>query len=264
MTRIALITSDHERHLWLAKQLSKICELVAVVSERKPMSQPAATTHPEPVISDYFKERDERESFWFTGTGRDFSDLSASLLTVDWGMSNSDEVFRFLIDAEPELVFLFGSSIIKDPLLSHFEGQMINMHLGLSPYYRGSATNFWPLVEGLPECVGVTLHHATLKVDGGNILLQGRPAPSIDDSSHDLGCKSIIVGVNLMQKLIESPALLSNGAPQQDCGKLFYRSDFSKKMLLEVLQNFNNGMMEQYIHKKTKRDALYPIIDLKP
>jgi len=32
-----------------------------------------------------------------------------------------------------------------------------------------------------------------------------------------------------MQKLIESPALLSNGAPQQDCGKLFYRSDFSKK-----------------------------------
>ncbi len=261
MTRIALITSNHRRHLWLTRQLCSMGDLVAVIREGKPASQPAAITHPDPVVVGYFQERDERELFWFSDVGVNFSDLKTPVLMIDWGKSNSDEAFQFLIDANPELVFLFGSSIIKDPMLSYFGGYMINMHLGLSPYYRGSATNFWPLADGLPECVGVTLHHATLKVDGGNILLQGRPVPALDDSSHDLGCKSIIVGAELMRKLIKYPALLSSGMLQQDGGKLCRRSDFSTQALMKVLQNFSDGMMEKYIRDKLDRDSQYPIID---
>lgn len=264
MTRIALITSVNRRHLWLAQQLTGMGDLVAVIGESKPTSQPAAATHPDPVVSGYFRERDDREALWFADTGSNLSDLNTSVLAVDWGESNSEAAFLFLAAAEPELVFLFGSSIIKGHLLSYFKGRIINMHLGLSPYYRGSATNFWPLVDGLPECVGVTLHHATLKVDGGNILMQGRPEPEHHDSSHDLGCKSIIVGVGLMQKLVEYPALLSSEVPQLGVGKLCSRSDFSKLVLEKMLLNFTGGMIDQYIRNKIRRDEQYPIKDLIP
>ena len=33
---------------------------------------------------------------------------------------------------------------------------MINVHLGLSPYYKGSATNFWPFVNNELQFLGVT------------------------------------------------------------------------------------------------------------
>ena len=109
--------------------------------------------------------------------------------------TNSLEVFEFLSTYAPDLVFLFGSAIVRPPLLDHFAGRMINMHLGLSPYYRGSATNFWPLVDGLPECVGVTVHHATAEVDGGAIPGPGttgmhRPTTTAIPS----GARAVIAG----------------------------------------------------------------------
>ena len=102
-----------------------------------------------------------------------------------------------------EYIILFGSSIIKPPLLEFFNKKIINIHLGLSPYYRGSGTNFWPLVNNEPECVGATIHLAVLKVDAGSILAQARPESLSElDNSHDIGCKAIISGTKKMRECI--------------------------------------------------------------
>ena len=69
------------------------------------------------------------------------------------------------------------------------------MHLGLSPYYRGSGTNFWPLVDRLPECVGVTIHLAIPSVDAGPILTQVRPDIEPTDRAHEIGSRAIIAGL---------------------------------------------------------------------
>jgi hypothetical protein len=135
------------------------------------------------------------------------------------------------------------------------------MHLGLSPYYRGSSTNFWPLVDGRPECVGVTVHHATLKVDGGNILLQARPDTVIGDSSHDIGCKTIMAGATLLQKVVASAFCLPGGVVQTGGGKLCRRDDFSLAALRLMLKNFEEGMINGYLRNKVSRDAGYPIVE---
>ena len=159
------------------------------------------------------------------------------------------------------MIILFGSSIIKDFLLSEYEGRIINMHLGLSPYYRGSSTNFWPLVDALPECVGVTIHHAVLKVDGGRILSQGRPDVNEGDVSHDFGCKSIIKGVQL---LIQTLDMMKDrtvaGIAQEGVGKLCKRKDFTLESLIRMQTNFQNGMVSEYLTRKKERDSRFPII----
>lgn len=259
--RIALITSDQQRHRWLASQLAKVGDLVAVVSESKPENSPARTDNKNVDIAEYFQEREAREAHWFSGAAEDIADLTQSLLRCPWGQGNNQTTYDFLVKKKPDLIFLFGSSIIRNPILSHFQGRVVNMHLGLSPYYRGSSTNFWPLVDGIPECVGVTVHHATLKVDGGNILSQARPEVALGDSSHDLGCKSIIAGASLLQKVVASPACLAGGIVQTGGGKLCRRDDFTLDALCRMKNNFAEGMIDRYLQDKINRDMHYPIID---
>ena len=44
----------------------------------------------------------------------------------------------------------------KGKILKEFRSKIINAHLGLSPYYRGSGTNIFPFVNKEIEYVGVT------------------------------------------------------------------------------------------------------------
>ena len=74
-----------------------------------------------------------------------------------------------------DVVLVFGTGILREALLSAFPGRLINIHLGLSPYYRGAGTNFWPLVNGEPELqlaalpFGAEFQHRTM------VLLMAQP-----------------------------------------------------------------------------------------
>ncbi|WP_340117708.1 formyl transferase [Pelagibius sp. 7325] len=257
--RIVMITSDHRRHRWVAARLAQAGSLVGIVAERKPAASPSSTANSDIAVQSYFRARDKAERRYFSDAP-DYAALGAPVLRVPWGGANAPEAASFVTDLAPDVIVLFGSCIIKEPLLGQHAGRMINMHLGLSPYYRGSATNFWPLVDGLPECVGVTVHHAILKVDGGAILAQARPDVALGDDAHDLGCKTIIAGADL---LVEVLALAAHGLPpghaQRKGGKLCRRADFAPDALQLMQRNIAEGMIDRYMREKTHRDARYPI-----
>ncbi len=257
---IAIITSNHLRHSWLIDQLSSVCNIACAIVETKPAKNPSSKLNPDPEVRAYFNERDEAEKKWFGGNEGTFYRVK-NTMEINWGESNSNKVCEFIKSFEPDLIVLFGCSIIKKPLQQQFAGRIINMHLGLSPYYRGSATNFWPLVDGMPECVGVTIHHATLKIDGGNIIMQARPDANQSDTSHDLGCKSIIAGFDCLSTVIQEKLYQKSGSEQQDTGILCRRNDFTGKSLKALRQNFDNGMLELYVQNKYTRDSKYPIVE---
>ena len=258
--RTVLVTSSHQRHRWVASALLRAGLLSGVVVEEKPSIGLSPQGTLDPRVSEYLDERARREAHWFASAPQDYEELGVPLCHVSWGGSNSDDVFQFVTGLSPDRVALFGSCIIRDPLLGRFAGSIINMHLGLSPYYRGSATNFWPLVHGLPECVGVTIHHATLKVDGGHVLGQRRPHVVADDASHDLGCKAIIEGASLMVDLL-SRHRVPEGRPQVSAGVLCRRGDFTPEAVDELHSRLRSGMLTRYIEDKPRRDRQYPIVD---
>lgn len=258
--RIVLITSNQRRHHWLAGQLAQVGELSGVVAESKSAMSPATATHPHPEVADYFRQRDETESIWFSDAPSPEA-LGVPVRQASWQQGSSEETVRFVLDRKPDVLILFGSSIIREPLLTLFDGQIINMHLGLSPYYRGSATNFWPLVDGLPECVGVTIHHATLKVDAGAVLMQARPDAAADDNSHDLGCKSVIAGARCLQALLSCPGPVPSGRLRHGDGRLCRRDDFRLEALRRLRDNLAAGMLSTYLEQKAERDASYPILE---
>lgn len=261
MGKVALITSNYRRHKHLASVISASHDICGIVVESKPVQDPASRSGINEVVKEYFLERDRLEDYYFSNC--DFPVSADRLYQVTWGESNNKPVYEWLKQKSPDYIVLFGSSIIKDPLLSEYRWRIINLHLGLSPYYRGSSTNFWPLVNGEPECVGVTIHHAVLAVDAGRILAQGRPDISVEDLSHDFGCKSVIKGAQLMLKVLE---LLENnhmrGVEQPAWGRLYKRNDFTVEAFLQMKKKFDKGMVKNYLQNKEKRDTCFPIIEV--
>lgn len=51
---------------------------------------------------------------------------------------NKQNLINEIIKFNPDLIITYGCSIINPPLIDYFPRKIINVHLGLSPYYFGS------------------------------------------------------------------------------------------------------------------------------
>lgn len=60
--------------------------------------------------------------------------------------------------------------IIKKPEIEWFGRGIINLHISMLPFNRGSDPNFWSYIEDTPR--GVTIHLLDEGLDTGDILLQ--------------------------------------------------------------------------------------------
>lgn len=196
---IIIITSNYLRHKFFANQLIEKFDILRIVNESKRQFLFIKFKEADELIKKHFSLRDTKGSLYFKEN--QFFNLGEDrILYVPFGESNSERVFKFVTDLNPDWDILFGCSIIIPLLLSHYD---INMHLALFPYYRGAGTNFWFLVNREPDCVGVTIHLATLSVVAGPILDQVRLIINSNDTVHDIGCKAIISGVGIMKRRIE-------------------------------------------------------------
>jgi methionyl-tRNA formyltransferase len=146
-------------------------------------------------------------------------------------------------------------------LLKVFERKVINIHLGLSPYYRGSGTNFWPLFYNEPESVGATIHLATSKVDAGDILYQVRPIVVSGDNIHDFGNKTIIAATEVLYDVVAAYNKDTIVSDVQDLSnsKLCRRKDLTAQAIEAVYQNFENGLVANYLANKLEKDGIKPI-----
>jgi len=264
MIKLTIITGPALRHKFFANTLAERYDILGVVSEAKRPNQSSEVQTEDDLLKDHFQARDDAEQFYF-GNHHGFVVDPDRIFTVPYGGSNSLETFEWIRQKKPDYVILFGSSIIKPPLLEYYDKKIINMHLGLSPYYRGSGTNFWPLVNNEPECVGATIHLATLKVDAGSILAQVRPENMTErDNSHDIGCKTIISGAHKMAECIGSYDKDKSMPKTQDSshGRVYKRADFNAQAVEVMKENFQKGMIKTYLDHKQERDARFPIVEI--
>ena len=264
MHRIVLLTGNGLRHRWFAQRLARELNVVAVLGEAKSAAiTSTAELSPDDakVVAKHFAERDAVEKK-LLGDVPGFP--TKDVQEIPFGTLNSTEVFDWVRQREPDHLVLYGSGILKAPLLEYYDGRVINLHLGLSPYYRGSGTNFWPFVNGEPECVGGTIHLAVLKVDAGAILGQVRPLPEASDRIHEMGTKTIMAAGDAMPGIISLYAAGRMQPQKQDLsgGRLYRTRDFNAESARVAWRNLDAGLVRDYVAMVSARQAKFPIVDL--
>lgn len=176
---------------------------------------------------------------------------------------NGTETIEWLKECNCDVMVDYGSGILSNEFLDACPEWTINLHGGLSPYYKGSATLFWPFYFQQPELAGITYHMLSKKIDGGEILQHFRPAMYEDDTVADIGCRAISdgseAGVALLNKLKETGTL--EKYPQKGTGKLFLEKDYKPGCVKVVYDLFEKGLIKKYLANKDEFDAPYKFVN---
>ena len=166
------------------------------------------------------------------------------------GSINSQLIVDEIIETNPDLLICYSASLIKSKLLSIFKGKFLNVHLGLSPYYRGSGTNIWPLINYEPDMVGATFMHIDEGIDTGEIIHQIRADIFIGDSPHSIGNRLIRKMTSTYADIIANFKFLEKQIQPSDKGKLYLMKDFDNDACRKLYDNFSNLMIENYLNSK--------------
>lgn len=138
--------------------------------------------------------------------------------------------------------------------------KIVNLHLGLSPFYRGSATLFWPFVNRELEYLGTTIHLATAKVDAGEILARIDPDLRSRETYYDITSRLIRDSIDRFPSVVSSylEGHILPACQEDIAGMLYRKSDFSEASLQEALCYVGEGLSEAEVRRvKALRECRY-------
>ena len=162
---------------------------------------------------------------------------------------------------------MLGSSVLRQEMISLPSAAMINIHSGLSPYYRGTWSYGWPLVNREPEYIGVTVHHVNTGIDTGDIIYQTKPLLAESDDLNSIFLKVIAEGIELMVKAIDEiskrGSIVSYQQPR-DTGRLYKMKDFDAAAARTCLKNLEDGIIGEYLSKQEERDRSVKLFGYMP
>tara|TARA_B100000315_G_scaffold258347_1_gene310138 strand:+ start:1255 stop:2058 length:804 start_codon:yes stop_codon:yes gene_type:complete len=248
--KILWLGGNHHRHLYYANVIQEKYPLAGAVIERRESSLPEPpeniSEHDKANFNMHFIEREQAEKYYFEV--QDYPECS--VLEVSTHELNAEATIEFVKSIDPHIVLIFGTGMVRDPLFSSLPKDTINLHLGLSPRYRGSATLFWPFYFLEPNYAGTTFHYISNEPDAGNIIHQVIPDLQKEDGIHDVACKTVIKSSKEVIKLIDKYSQKGTwkSYKQRSTGKNFLTKDFKPEHLRVIYDLYKNKMVKEFLN----------------
>ncbi|WP_108814267.1 formyltransferase family protein [Loktanella sp. Alg231-35] len=229
-TRVVILTGSELRHQYFRHILALDPRLDVVASycegnekslTRRVADDPDATD----LMRAHTQARAQSEHDFFGMATAIMGDHSRPI-QIAKGDINSAHVSTQIQAVAPDVIVCYGTSIIKGALLQTPVGLFMNVHLGLSPYYRGSGTNVFPLIDNALDLVGATFMHIDEGIDTGKIIHQIRADYCVGDSVHSVGNRLIAKMCHVAADIAANHDALTDEPQPKGEGKLHKQADF--------------------------------------
>ena len=267
--KIIIISANEPRHKYLRRKIglikgAKVRLCLAEKNSSRAYYKVLKSKVRNVSEKKHFMDRKKNELKYFGKFLRQ-SDEIKNLKLIDKGEANFNQrIIQQVNYIKPDVIISFGCSIIKGPILRKFKNKFINIHLGLTPYYKGSATNFWPLVNNEPQFLGVSFLKIDEGVDTGPIIHQIRADLDRKDSVHDIGNKLIIKMANSLEKLILNHKKITwKNQKKIKKIRIYKNKDYNLLALRKLKSNLKKGLILKYLKRKSQIDKKYPLIEFK-
>jgi methionyl-tRNA formyltransferase len=260
VTKVLLLRKDEIRHRALASYLHQanleVYEVVETILSK------VSNTRPSKLIEQHFNARRVVEADFFEEVLKG-NFPNSKLNSVHLLSCNSVQALEFSRKVAPDFIITFGCSILEGTWISEYPNKILGIHLGLSPYYRGSGTNFFPIVNKELSALGFTLMNLDEGIDTGNIICQGRAEIVIGDGIHTIGTRVMKVMFSEIISILREEKDFSESVvqPKARSGHFYRRKDFNESALRIAINNMNSGLVEEYLSKKSKLDLEFPIVE---
>ena len=265
MKNIVIITSDAIRHKYFkirfsnAEKINIIATYIESDVGEQSISRKKYGAYDD--LSCHFITRHNTEHDFFSDVVNCFPDNSKTRY-IGKNEINSDKIVEEIKALNPDFAVTFGCSIIKPPLIEALPRKIINVHLGLSPYYFGAGTNFHALINNDFQCVGYTFMYMDEGVDTGEIILQARARVEPLDNPHTIGNRLIKDMVKDFITLIsEFEKVVPRKAVSDVVGPTYRIKDATDERTIKLYENFSHGSVKNYLRNKNSILKDYPIIE---
>ena len=251
--RILFIGGSHPRHLYYLHEINNHFDVICSIVERRESMHPRPPAHipahDRHLFIRHFDNRAAKELEYFGEP-----DVLDTTITTDKEHMNSDYIKTIIQSLNFDVCLIFGCGMIRDPVISILPEHTYNLHLGLSPRYRGAATLFWPFYFLEPNYAGCTFHKIVHEPDAGDIVHQSVPALEKCDTIHDVGCRAVI---QASREAVVWLNKLDSGEPlryrkQKATGKNFLASDFQAQHLRMIYDVYQDNIVDEYLCRKLK------------
>ncbi len=268
---VVILTSRGPRHSYFCRELAKHYRVRGIVVDDRyhvgdRLSSFFKTNDFNPIrmiqslflkkrLAPYERRDQEIEARFFPQEGsEEFPSGIPLLMSRD---PNGDETIRWIGNLQPDVLAVFGSRLIREPLARLPRLGAINLHTGLSPFYRGGQCTFWCLYEGDLNHVGVTIHHLSQRIDGGDIIYTAKPQIESNDTVRSLECKLVQLGTERMIWAIRE--LREGKAPrieQREKGRLFLSKAFTLEKRLELEEKLRVGWVARLLGERNCEEVV--------
>lgn len=209
---VVILCGQSPRHLYFANQLGQNCSVKAIIQEtgthqffKKIIN---LLLHPQKFwqkLSRWIRDRkrytgNQEAKFFF---GDKTPALDQNDLKIEVPHINDESVLSIIDQHQPDLIAVFGTSLIKGALLEKGKLGIVNLHGGLSPEYRGADCTFWALHNQEPEKVGCTIHFINAGIDTGNLIAHVSPEVKDGDGELELFWRAVKASSAVFSELLD-------------------------------------------------------------
>lgn len=251
--KVVVVSGSHPRHLYVVNKLLEtgfVAGVVLMKREEMILEVPEGIKgHTRELYIQHFNLRMEMESLYFGESSIINASESIPVLEIERDELNSIKVEQFIRKIGADCLFSYGPDLFKENILDCVDGFALNLHGGLSPWYKGAATMFWPFYFLEPNYVGTTLHYITKKIDAGNIVHQSVPVLEHGDTMHKVACKAIVAATADICNVINymSKHGRPEGEMQKKTGKLFLERDWRPDHLHLVYDLYEDKIVDKFL-----------------
>lgn len=255
--RVLVLCGRSARHLYVANALCRAADVQAIVHESGSefsWKKLARTLRPDNFFRKAWRWlRDRRR---YTGNPEAkffFGDHPPRLdrpdLVREVPHINHPDVVALARELRPDVVAVFGTSLLRGETLKLGRLGILNLHGGLSPEYRGADCTFWALYNGEPEKVGCTLHWIDAGIDTGGLVAHVSPKVLPDDDELRLFWRAVQTSAGVYAELLQRLA----------AGERFGQTQPHKGRLYQVKQR---GLSEERVVSRKLQEGLLKGLNL--
>jgi methionyl-tRNA formyltransferase len=162
--KLAILTTETPHHVYFLREIASRFQVARVYAETANLSAPFETFHPFEIARNEYER-----ALWFGGQQPRLSDLASTEVVASM---NDPSSVASLAELAPNIVLVFGTGRLKQPVLAVQPSLTLNLHGGDPENYRGLDSHLWAIYHRDFRALIATLHFVTPELDDGDIAGQ--------------------------------------------------------------------------------------------
>jgi folate-dependent phosphoribosylglycinamide formyltransferase PurN len=194
--KIILLASDCESSRWVYHALKEVVTIEAVILEQPVSKKELAKNRIKkigifPVMGQVLFSAlivpflkiisKKRKAYLVSKYGLNSSPITGNK-TYNVGSVNEEGCLEAIHLLQPDIIVVNGTRIISKKVLQSTQAIFVNMHVGITPHYRGSHGGYWALRNKDVANFGTTIHLIDAGVDTGAVIKQVFIKPDKSDN----------------------------------------------------------------------------------